>query len=228
MPDYISELLVRMPALLPLADTLEMAVATLCATYRRGGKIMTCGNGGSAADAEHIVGELMKGFRLARKLPEEETRRLLQGGCPEALVRLLQRPVPAVSLVAGISLPTAFANDVSAKAVFAQEVLGLGRAEDTLLAISTSGNSENVLMAVQVASALGIGTIALTGKKPGHIGRTARIAICAPASSTPLIQEYHVAIYHAICSELEDRLFGLPAGWQTAPNERKNHVFSAK
>lgn len=208
MPNYLSDLVERVPALAPLENDLESAVALMLRTYRQGGKIMTCGNGGSAADAEHIVGELMKGFRLARKLPENERARLIGGGCPPELADLLQRPVPAVSLVSGVALPTAFANDVEGRAVFAQQVLGLGKKEDLLLAISTSGNSANVFMAVQTAKAMGLGAIALTGEKPGRIGETASLAICAPSASTPLIQEFHIAIYHALCSELEERLFG--------------------
>lgn len=208
MPDYIAELTGRIPALAPLAAPLYAAAAEIVAVSRRGRKIMTCGNGGSAADAEHIVGELMKGFRLARALPENERARLIARGCPAELASLLQMPVPAVSLVAGVSLPTAFANDVNGEAVFAQQVFGLGQAGDALFAISTSGRSANVFMAVQVARALDISVIALTGERPGRIGEAADIAICAPSASTPVIQEYHVAIYHALCSEAEERLFG--------------------
>lgn len=207
MSAHIDELVARMPILLPLAPQLEKAVSCMRDTYLSGGKIMTCGNGGSAADSEHIVGELMKGFLLKRPLLQTEKDALEAGGCPSGLVARLQRAVPAISLVSGVSLPTAFANDVDSQAIFAQQVFGLGRREDTLIAISTSGNSVNVLYAAHVARAMGIRVIGLTGNRPNRIEKLADIAIKAPAVSTPEIQEIHLAVYHALCAELEARLF---------------------
>lgn len=208
MPDHIGELLARLPELVPLEATLYAAVDAMSQAYGAGGKIMVCGNGGSAADAEHIVGELMKGFLLGRALPDAERERLKAAGCPAALADRLQLAIPALSLVAGISLPSAFANDVDAEAVFAQQVFGLGRPGDLLFAISTSGNSANVVAAAQVAGAMGIKVLALTGCRRSRLGDLADIAVMAPAESTPRVQELHLAIYHAMCAELEERLFG--------------------
>lgn len=207
MPDYFSKLIDRIPELAPLESVFEKTISCLEQTYHKGGKIMTCGNGGSAADAEHIVGELMKGFLLKRKLTDRLRRQLESRGCPAELCDLLQKGVPAISLVSGVSLPTAFSNDVCAEAVFAQQVLNLGHAQDVLIAISTSGNSKNVIAAMQIARALDITTIGLTGNRKGQMNNLADILIAVPSSHTPAIQEYHLAIYHAICAELESRLF---------------------
>lgn len=207
MPEYIKKLALRMPQLASLVPLMESAVNCLARTYHAGGKIIICGNGGSAADSEHMVGELMKGFMLKRPLCEAEIDKLQEAGCPKEISEKLQHAIPAISLVSGVALPTAFANDVDGKLVFAQQVYGLGKAEDSLVAISTSGNSGNVSHAAQVAKAMGMQVIALTGSKTSKIGNLADIALMAPSDSTPIIQEFHIAIYHAICAELEALLF---------------------
>lgn len=208
MTNHIEALSQRMPPVAPLAQDIENAVAMIVETYKADRKIMTCGNGGSAADAEHIVGELMKGFLLGRELAPEQKQRLLAGGCPREIADRLQKAIPAISLVSGVALPTAFANDVDGLLIFAQQVFGLGKAGDALIAISTSGNSKNVVYAAQTARALGIRIIALTGSRSCVLDDIADVSIKAPSASTPTIQEFHIAIYHALCAESESRLFG--------------------
>lgn len=208
MGRYVDRCVARLPQLAPQLDAMEAAVDMLTTTVRRGNKILTCGNGGSAADAEHIVGELMKGFLLPRPLAPEFARQLKEGGCPEALVGALQQGIPAISLVAGVALPTAFANDVRPEYVFAQQVAALGQRGDALLALSTSGNSPNVLAAVQVAHAMGIGTIGMTGGKPCALTALVDVPIAVDETETALVQELHLPIYHALCADVEWLLFG--------------------
>lgn len=207
MNNYIEDLIVRFPSLATLHSSLDAAVSLIVSAFRNGNKIMTCGNGGSAADAEHIVGELMKGFLLQRRLSESQKRQLISGGCSEELVSHLQQGVPAISLVAGVSLPTAFANDVNPKAVFAQQVFALGKEGDVLIAISTSGNSENVIAAAQVAKAKGIICIGLVGGKKSLLSNIVDVCIAAPEINVARIQELHLPIYHSICGDVEFELF---------------------
>ena len=200
----------RYQALASLADKLISASALLERTVRAGGKILVCGNGGSAADAEHIVGELMKSFCLPRLLNSEQ-RQILTMAFPEegqALADSLQQAIPAVSLVAGVSLPTAFANDVGAINVFAQQTLGLGRPGDLLWAISTSGNSPNVLAALRVARAFGLSTLGLTGSGGGKMSELCDVMLAVPETDTAAIQELHLPVYHYLCKTLEKALFG--------------------
>ena len=206
----IDDLIARIPALGELMDDLTAAVQTLAQVYRRGGKILVCGNGGSAADAEHIVGELMKGFLLARPLSANICDKLRRTAPTEAdyLIKNLQMPLPAVSLVNQVALNTAFANDQAPDLTFAQQILGMGREGDAALVISTSGNSANVLYAVQVAKAMGLVTVALTGKGGGKLKNLADISIVSPEKETFLIQEHHLPIYHALCAALEQEFFG--------------------
>lgn len=205
--DHLEDLISRIPILQPLLPSLQGALGYMLETYQAGGKILICGNGGSAADAEHMTGELMKGFLLKRPLLQEERELLGEGGCTDEVASALQRCIPAISLVGGVALPTAYANDVDARAVFGQQVFGLGRKGDTLVAISTSGNSANVVFAARVAKGLGIKVVALTGMRESALSALADIVILAPSASTPRIQEYHLAIYHALCAEMERRLF---------------------
>lgn len=207
MSNFILKLLNSCPELGFLENDLEEALARMIESYRKGGKILTCGNGGSAADSEHIVAELMKGFLLRRPLLTKEKEKLKKGGCSEKMIDELQRPIPAVSLVAGIALSTAFQNDVNPQLIFAQQILGLGKPEDLLMAISTSGNSPNIIAGCKVAKALAIPIIGLTGKNTCLLDTLSDVAIKVPSSSTPEIQEYHVRIYHALCAELENNLF---------------------
>lgn len=208
MKNHLQRLLDRLPELAPLERALEEAVAALERTFRDNGKILVCGNGGSAADAEHIVGELMKGFLLRRPLPEKLSRKLIENGCSPELCAMLQEGIPAISLVSGVALPTAFANDVAWEAGFAQQVLALGRPGDVLVSLSTSGNSKNVIAAMRVARATGLINIGLTGTRDCAMRSLADVLIAAPSAHTPEIQEFHLAIYHALCAELEARLFG--------------------
>jgi D-sedoheptulose 7-phosphate isomerase len=171
---------------------------------------LVCGNGGSAADAEHIVGELMKGYLLQRPIPDE-TRARLVAASPESgayLAGALQGALPAISLVSQASLLSAIANDTAADMVFAQQVYGYGRAGDVLVGISTSGNARNVVYAMQVARAMGMHTCALTGPGGGALKSVADVCICAPGESTPAIQERHLPIYHVLCAMLEEEFFG--------------------
>ncbi|MBQ3335919.1 MAG: SIS domain-containing protein [Selenomonadaceae bacterium] len=186
---------------------------TICDGFRGGGKLITCGNGGSAADALHIVGELMKGFALSRKIenfnPEfvKQAQELFPADV-EYFKANLQSALPAVSLVGETSLLTAFANDVSPHLIFAQQIFGLGRRGDVFLAISTSGNSDNVLFAVEVAKIMGIKVVAMTGQRGGRLRHLSDVSICVPASSSHKIQEFHLPIYHMICLAAENEFFG--------------------
>lgn len=188
---------------------IQGAFQILESSFRKGGKLLVCGNGGSAADSEHIVGELMKGFRLPRALPEAFRRNLI-AAFPEDgnyLAGHLQGALPAISLTGPSALVSAFANDVAADMVFAQLVYGYGVQGDVLLAISTSGNSKNVIHALQVGRSLGLHTIGLTGRAGGVMKAFCEITICAPADTTDEIQEKHVIIYHTLCALLEEAFF---------------------
>lgn len=210
----IEELIKRYPALAICRDDLVNAVEAICESFCAGNKLMTCGNGGSAADAQHIVGELMKGFLLPRKIKnhDKDFYNELKKNYPEDaeyFEKYLQCALPAVSLVGETSLMTAFTNDNCADLIFAQQVYGIGKAGDVLLAITTSGNSVNILQAVKVANIRGIKTIALTGRNGGKIKSLADISICAPADSAHTIQEFHLPIYHMLCIALENEFFEL-------------------
>ncbi|MBQ9614733.1 MAG: SIS domain-containing protein, partial [Selenomonadaceae bacterium] len=185
-------------------------VELLCECYHAGHKLITCGNGGSASDAEHIVGELMKGFLLPRKL-DAGMQKKLEEICPDEaayFMENLQGALPAISLVNETALNTAFANDQAPDLSFAQQVLGLGNAGDVLLGITTSGNSTNVLYAVQMAKAKGMKTISLTGRQGGKIKGMTDVSICVPEDETYRIQEYHLPVYHMLCIAVEQEFFG--------------------
>ena len=208
----IEELIKRYPALEVCRASLFMAVEKICDGFRGGGKLITCGNGGSAADAMHIVGELMKGFILPRKIEEfnpefvERAQELFPSDV-EFFKANLQGALPAVSLVGETSLITAFSNDVSPNLIFAQQIFGLGRRGDVLLAISTSGNSDNVLFGVEVAKIMGITVVAMTGRRGGRLRHLSDVSICVPADSSHTIQEFHLPIYHMICLAAENEFF---------------------
>ena len=173
---------------------------------KKGGTVLVCGNGGSAADCEHIVGELMKGFMSPRHLSQEQKQKFEEAGFEE-LSNKLQQAIPAISLVSHIGLTTAFANDVSADMVFAQQVFAYNNVNNILIAISTSGNSKNVLNAVKTAKALGIKTIALLGKDGGKIADVADCCVIVPEHITYKIQELHMPIYHAWSAMIEAEMF---------------------
>ena len=196
----MNELLERYPQLNICTKDIEFALSLMIETYKKSGKILVCGNGGSACDAEHIVGELMKSFKLTRKVTDEKIS-------PD-LREKLQGALPAISLNSQMGLVTAIANDIDADMVFAQQVYGYANANDLLIAISTSGNSENVVNAVKVAKALNVKAIALTGKTGGVLKDLAGVTICAPATEPYKIQEYHLPIYHYLCEKVEEEIFG--------------------
>lgn len=199
----------RAPELEACEEAIAAAYGLMYDCFAADHKVLTCGNGGSAADAEHIVGELMKGFRLRRPVTSVQ-RETLKRALPddhESFARLLQRALPAISLVSQSSLITAFSNDVSAEMVYAQQVFGYGAAGDLLIAISTSGSSKNVVNAVKAASAFGLLSIGLTGEAQGPLSDLCTVTVRAPARETAAIQEYHLMIYHTLCSMIENELF---------------------
>lgn len=198
----------RHPALLRVLEELTTVVEILASTVRAHGKILLCGNGGSAADCEHIAGELMKGFCMPRRLLEEQRARFRDAGIPEweKLADALQRGIPAITLTGHPSLATAVINDNAPEHVFAQQVMALGRPGDVLIGISTSGNAKNVLAAAHTARALGLQTIGLTGSRGGHLAKWCDRCIRVPAEETFHVQELHLPVYHALCLALEAEL----------------------
>jgi D-sedoheptulose 7-phosphate isomerase len=204
---------VENPSLAGCRAQIVAAFEVLERCFAAGGKLLVCGNGGSAADSEHIVGELMKGFARRRPVPAELRRRLEEafpGGEGRLLGERLQGALPAISLVSQTSLATALANDVSAEMVFAQQVYGYGRPVDVLLALSTSGNAANVIAALRVARVLGLKTVGLTGRAGGQVGELADLTIRVPADLTPEVQVLHLQVYHCLCAMLEAESFGGP------------------
>lgn len=198
----------RYPALASVKNEIEQAVQMIVDCYKSGGKVLICGNGGSAADAEHISGELIKGFLSRRELTQSEKSALerIDGGTE--LASVLQRGIPAIPLVSLSAANTAYANDCVPDFIFAQDVFALGKAGDVFIGISTSGNSKNVVSALKVAAAFGIKSIALTGAKPSESEKYATVTIKAPETETFKIQEYHLPIYHYICAKVEKIIFG--------------------
>lgn len=207
--EYLEELTSRYPVLEAVKGDVLAAYEILRDCYAGGGKLMIAGNGGSCADSEHIVGELMKGFVKPRRVSEEFARALAQAD-PERgpeLAAKLQGGLPAIALTGHNGLTTAFANDVDSSMAFAQQLNGYGRKGDVFLGISTSGNSANVMYAMAVAKAKGIRTIALTGRDGGAMGRSADVAVIVPETETYMIQELHLPVYHALCLMLEEHFF---------------------
>jgi D-sedoheptulose 7-phosphate isomerase len=205
----IQQLIFAYPGLDVCASDIKAAFGVLRDCYRGGGKVLTCGNGGSASDAEHIVGELMKGYLLKRPVPEEVRTKLISANPQDGayLANHLQGGLPAISLVSQTSLLSAIANDTAADMVYAQQVYGYGREGDALIGISTSGNSANVVRAVQVARALGLRTIGLTGRIGGKLRPLCDICIRVPANETTFVQERHLPIFHVLCAMLEEEFF---------------------
>ena len=176
-----------------------------------GGKLLVAGNGGSAADAEHIVGELMKGFKFPRRCSEEFLEKL-KSVDPErgaVLAGKLQKALPAIALDGHVSLTTAYLNDCDPLLCFAQQVNGYGNAGDVFLGISTSGNSENVLYAAVVAKAKGMKVVAMTGAAESKLSAMADVCIHVPETETYMVQEYHLPVYHTLCLMLEDCFFNV-------------------
>ena len=206
----LRELTERYPALLGARDSLYRALSLLAESVKAGGKILICGNGGSAADAEHIAGELMKGFRLKRRLPEGDLAKLrwVFGGGEEEFFGKLQRGIPAIPLTGGVSLGTAVINDLDPYLVHAQQVYVLGRSGDAILGISTSGNAGNVINALKTGKAFGLVTLGLCGEKACRMDGICDCVIHVPETETYRVQELHLPVYHALCSALEEEMFG--------------------
>ena len=203
-----SALFARHPRLEACEKDLSDALEVLNAAYRDGHKLLVCGNGGSAADSEHIVGELMKSFVKRRPIPAEHAAQLERGGDRgKQIAGRLEGALAAISLPSQMSLLTATANDRDYEMTFAQQVYGLGRPGDVLLAISTSGNSRNVCHAVVVAKAFGLKSIGLTGQSGGELASLADIAIKVPSDNVAEIQELHLPVYHWLSTELEAAFF---------------------
>lgn len=205
----LEELTGRYPVLEAVRPEILSAYQILENCYMHGGKLLIAGNGGSCADAEHIVGELMKGFVKRRRLPGALRAKLQECDSEngEKLAKGLQGGLMAIALTGHQGLSTAFANDVDADMVFAQQVCGYGIEGDVFLGISTSGNSKNVDYAVTVAKAKGLKVIGLTGRDGGKLARRADVAVVVPETETFKIQELHLPVYHALCLMLEDRFF---------------------
>ena len=208
--EVIEALYTAYPRLTAISADITAAAEAIITCYRQGGKLLTCGNGGSAADAGHIVGELMKGFLLRRPVPET-IRTILRESDPQNgdyYADHLQEALPSISLVEHSALISAFSNDVAADMVFAQQVYGYGKAGDVLIGISTSGNSANVAHAIRVARALKLRTIGLTSEYGGIIKDICDISICVPATEIYAVQELHLPVYHALCATVEHDFFG--------------------
>ena len=203
---FVDELTERYAALLPIKADICAAVEKILAAYKAGGKILIAGNGGSASDSDHIAGELIKGF-LSKRVPAGEELSALEAELGEEAVKL-QRGISAIPLPQLSGVLSAFANDVDPSLVYAQLTYALGKKGDVLIAISTSGNSVNTLKAAKCARALGMTVISLTGESGGALLGVSDICLRAPEKETFKVQEYHLPIYHAICAEVENILFG--------------------
>lgn len=205
----LTTLLKRYPELEVIRGDLTAAEEAMIQCFEEGGKLLLCGNGGSCADCEHIVGELMKGFLSRRPLPEER-KAAMRSRCsqlePQWLDRL-QQALPAISLPAFTGLNSAFSNDVDPELIYAQALLGLGRPQDVLLCISTSGNSKNVCAAAAVARGLGVKVIGLTGRSGGRLKALSDVCLCVPSEETYQVQELHLPVYHYLCARIEQHFF---------------------
>jgi D-sedoheptulose 7-phosphate isomerase len=206
----IEELIKRYPALETCKNEILAAYEILVEAYGNGRKLLVCGNGGSASDSEHIVGELMKEFKLKRKVYSDQIAALkeIDPDLGQVLANHLQGALPAISLTGHSSLQTAFMNDAVPELVFAQQVNGYGKPGDVFLGISTSGNSKNVLYAAVNAKAKGLKVIGLTGAKENKLMKYADVCIRVPETETYKIQELHLPVYHSLCLMLEDHFFG--------------------
>ena len=205
----LSELLKRYPQLEICKHTLTEAVSVMIDCYKNGGKILLCGNGGSCADCDHIVGELMKGFLKKRPLSTEQKAQMtnLSPLLDEETLSKLQCGLPAISLPSLTALNSAFCNDVDPELIYAQSVMAMGKTGDVLIAMSTSGNAKNVFAAAMVAIGLGLTVIGLTGKGGGKLSEIADICIRVPETETFKVQELHLPVYHYLCAATEEEFF---------------------
>lgn len=219
---YINELIDRRPHLENIKNNIEDAYKIICDSFRNNGKILICGNGGSSSDSAHIMGELMKGFKKKRQISNDFNKNLekviteftKKNNCNHSVEKLkemnevLEQGLPTIDITAFSSLNTAFANDKNADYIYGNLVLGLGKKEDTLIAISTSGNAKNVINACLVAKAIGMKVIGLSGKTGGKLKNISDVNIVVSLDETYLIQEEHISIYHALCLDIEEEFFG--------------------
>ncbi len=207
---HIDLLMERYPVLGPVKQEIIDAYLVMEECYEHDGKLLIAGNGGSAADSEHIAGELMKRFKTPRPVTSEMAVKLkeIDPVRGEDLAKNLERGLMAIPLVAHEALSTAYINDVDGLGVFAQQLFSFGRSGDVFLGISTSGNSKNVMSATVVAKALDIKVIGLTGAKGGELATVADVAVRVPETETYMIQELHLPVYHCWCLMLEDKFFG--------------------
>ena len=208
--DKLTELMQRYPQLEGCKASIEAAMELLRNMYRGGGKLLACGNGGSCADCEHIVGELMKSFLIMRPM-NDDVKANLDKLFPEDADKFYnckQRGIPAISLPSQVAVLGAYVNDVDPEFMYAQLVQGYGRGSDVVLCISTSGNSKNVVRAAQMAKALGLKTLALTGAKDSKLSMLCDVTVRVPETETFKIQELHLPVYHYLCAQLEEELFG--------------------
>lgn len=206
---YLEELVERYPVLAGVKAQVKEAYELLETCYENGGKLLIAGNGGSCADGEHIVGELMKGFVKRRAVPEDFAQALIKADSERGkeLAEKLQGGLPAIALTGHPGLSTAYSNDVDGDMIYAQQAYGYGRKGDVFLGISTSGNSKNVMYAMAAAKALEMKTIGLTGRDGGLLKKAADVAVVVPENETFKIQELHLPVYHALCLMLEERFF---------------------
>lgn len=202
------KLFVDYPALGVCRDSVAEAYEILKNTYENGGKLLVCGNGGSAADCEHIVGELMKGFHLKRPLAENEISAFSSYENGEEIAKTLQKGLPAISLISHTGLMTAYINDCDADSVFAQQVYAYMNEGDSLIALSTSGNSENVCRACITAKVKSGKVVAFTGANGGRLAGLCDSTVALPSTDTAKIQEYTLPLYHCLCAMLEEGFFG--------------------
>lgn len=208
---HLNHLIDRYPKLIVCRDSIISAYNLLEKTYSCNRKLLVSGNGGSASDSEHIVGELMKEFRLKRKVyaDQAEAMKAIDPEMGATLAENLQGALPAICLTGHSSLTTAFMNDANADLVFAQQVNGYGKPGDVFLGISTSGNSKNVIYAAITAKAKGLNVIGLTGSHDSKLSKLADVCIRVPETETYKIQELHLPVYHCLCLMLEDKFFGV-------------------
>lgn len=207
---HIDLLMKRYPVLEACKEEIIGGYELMEECYKNGGKLLIAGNGGSAADSEHIAGELMKRFKIPRSIPEDLKKKLIEIDSVrgENLSKNLEHPLMAIPLVAHEALTTAYINDVDGLGVFAQQLYGFGRAGDVFLGITTSGNSQNVMSATVVARALGIKVLGLTGENGGELSQVANVCVKVPETETYMVQELHLPVYHCWCLMLEDKFFG--------------------
>ncbi len=210
--DYLDRLVARYPALKCCKTNIQKAYQVMVQCFESGNKLLIAGNGGSCADSQHIVGELMKGFKLPRKCSAEFAEKMCKIDSTRGLelAEKLQGGLPSIALTDHQALNSAYVNDVQNGGLltYAQQVYGYGRNGDVLIGISTSGNSQNIMNAVVVAKAIGMRVIGLTGVHGGELAKIADVAIKAPETETYLIQELHLPIYHCLCLMLEEKFFG--------------------